>query len=187
MPGDTNLYTETDHFLTKLKVDSDSPLTGKAAIQRFEGFIPIAQECARTQRILDTQWQPQSASEIAGELEEERLEELLAGASPTEEEEQLWSELCQSRQVYADLLSLYHLTGTTTEAWFILVTDGIHQGSESLEAAGPFWNRDEVTRYCTEKAQGWYAAWIPEADDFWRSFLSVALESATGKTLAQGW
>ena len=153
----------------------------------FKGFIPIAQECARIQQILDTQWQPQSASEIEGELEEQRVEELLTGASPTEEEEQLWSEIQESRQVYADLLTLYYLQGAKIEAWFILITDGIHQGSKTVEAAGPFWSRDEVTRYCAEQAQSWHNAWIPEADDTWRSYLTVALESATGRPLAQGW
>ncbi len=89
-------------------------------------------------------------------------------------------------QAWADFVQVYRLAGSNTEAWFVLVTDGFHQGSVYIAGAGPFFALEDLLKYCVRKIRKWPGWWVISFDDERARVFTHDIERLSGKVTEAG-
>lgn len=176
-----------DELIEGWRVATEPLVTGVEAIRRFEGLIDLSEEWAKVSEYPSSEWRPEHAFDIQHSIEDERAEALLAGDEPTGEELQLWESEYENKLTYADLVWAYRLNASSgRNAWFCITTDGLHQGSMSIDAAGPFLEHRTLTSYLGERAKAWDDWWVADGSGEGAEELMREVERLAGKPPLNG-
>ena len=172
---------DLDTILTSWRTEPPRFADEEQAIAYFEAFIPLGDEWFTVTEVRSADWKPESVYEITHQgLEDERIEELAAGAEPTEEERELLREEVESSQIYSETIDLYSvLAPSKAQAWFVTVSEGSYYGY--LDAAGPFLDLPSAISWIVAKIDGWDSWWILDWKDDGLTLLQEVRSRVTTK------
>jgi|GEM_PF-6704955 len=147
----------------------DGALQGKEVIELFEKLLHNSVNWGGIGQTVDFEWSPDRIEYIYDHLDDERIEELEAGAELNEQEKELWEDQMGMLLDGSDVIDVYFVSLPAYEPfWYTLTGDSCGQGATTFGAAGPFRTQESLMDYLVSNVAGAYG-WagfssMPEMD-----------------------